>query len=201
MAEETIVPFRPSRDAVPPLVGVRSTLIGSSLLSLRAHGLEARYLEHLDPAHKETILYTPAGVWLPTAVALAHYTACDRLGLDVATILAIGNEVAKATQKSVLAMILRLAKEAGTTPWTLFASCDRYWARIFDGSGIGIFKVGPKDARFEVASCALARSPYWRTGLRGLLTAVSEPFALKVYVREISHMATEKTCGLKISWA
>ena len=91
----------------------------------------------------------------------------DRARLDVLTILKIGNDGARATQKSVLAMILRLAKEAGTTPWTLYAKCDRYWARIFDGSGIGIFKIGPKDARFEVTSCALASSTYWRIGSVG----------------------------------
>jgi hypothetical protein len=109
--------------------------------------------------------------------------------------------VAKATQKSVLAGILRLAKEAGTTPWTLYASCDKYWARFFEGSGIGIFKLGPKEARFEVAGCSLARSTYWRIGLRGLLTAVSEPFATKVYLREIPQMVTSASCGFRISWA
>ncbi len=88
MSEEVVVPFRPTRATVPPLVGVRSTLITSSLLSLRANGLEARYVEGLDPI-----------------------------------------------------------------------------------------------------------------GLRGLLTSVSEPFAQKVYVREIATSTTETSCGFRISWA
>jgi hypothetical protein len=180
---------------------VRSTLIGSSVLSLRSHGLEERYLAALPPEHRDAVLYTPAGVWVPVASAEAHYSACDKLALPTQDILAIGSEVAKTTQKSVLAGILRLAKEAGTTPWALYAGCGKYWSRMFQGSAIAIFKLGPKEARFEVASCSLAGSSYWRHGLRGLLGAVSEPFARKVYLRDIPSLGTSTTCGFRISWA
>jgi hypothetical protein len=199
--EEVVVPWEPSREAVPLLSAVRSTLISSSVLSLRAHGLEQRYLAELVPEHREAVLYTPAGVWLPAPSAEAHYAACDRLGLGAQQILAIGSEVAKATQRSVLASILRLAKEAGTTPWALYRGCGRYWQRMFQGSAVAIFKLGPKEARFEVTSCSLAASNYWRIGLRGLLGATSEPFAQKVYVRDVPHLSSATTCGYRISWA
>ena len=201
MNEEAIIPWRPSRESVPSLNAVRSTLIGSSILSLRAHGLEERYLAELGAAHKETLLYTPAGVWLPVAAAEAHYGACDRLGLATQDILAIGSKVAKATQASALAGILRMAKEVGTTPWALYARCDVFWARMFQGSAIAIFKLGPKEARFEVGGCSLSGSMYWRVGLRGLLTSVSEPFAQKVYLRDIPRLASHTSCGFRISWA
>ncbi len=201
MAEEVLVPFRPSRETVAPLTAVRSTIIGSSLLSLRHFGHEERYLAALAPEHRETVLYTPAGVWLPTPVALAHYTACDALGLPVHEILEIGGRVALSTQKSVLTGILRLAKEAGVTPWALYTGCDKYWARSFMGSAIGITKLGPKEARFEVAGCALCSSAYWRIGLRGLLSATSEPFATKVYLREVPQLTSGTSCGFRISWA
>jgi hypothetical protein len=200
VTEEPIVPWSPSRDAVQPLSAVRSTLIGSSIISLRTHGFEQPYLAALDPEHRDAVLYTPAGVWLPVVRAEAHYAACDRLGLTDQAILAIGSEVAKATQKSVLAGILRLAREVGTTPWVLYAGCGKYWGRMFQGSAIAISKLGPKEARFEVAGCSLAASPYWRCGLRGLLTAVSEPFAKKVYLRDVPSLNTSMACGFRISW-
>lgn len=199
-AEEPLVPFTPSRERVAPLTAVRSTLISSSLLQLRARGYEERYFAELAPEHREAISYTPAGVWMPAAQAEAHYGACDRMHLATHEILEIGNEVAKLTQKSVLAMILRLAKGAGTTPWALFANVDKYWMRIFQGSGVAVFKLGPKEARFEVAGCALARSSYWCVGLRGLLTSVTLPFTQKVYLRDIPHLASPTTCAFRISW-
>jgi hypothetical protein len=201
MPEEVIVPFRPSRETVAPLTFVRSTLLSSSFLALRARGLETRYLAELSPELHDIILYTPAGVWVPVAVALAHYSACDQLNLTQQQALEIGSNVAKVTQKSVLSTILRAAREVGATPWSLFPRCDQYWARVFQGSGISIFKLGPKEARFEAVACALAQSNYWRVGLRGLLTVVCEPFATKVYVREITAVTTPLTCGFRISWA
>jgi hypothetical protein len=199
--EQSIVAFSPSREGVPPLSAVRSTLIGSSFASIRGRGLEARYLTALPTDLHDAVMYTPAGTWIPVAIAEAHYAACDQMALPVSEVVEIGREVARVTQKSVLAMILRLAKEAGTTPWSLYEGCGRYWSRIFQGSGIGIFKLGPKEARFEVVSCSLARSPYWRIGLRGLLQAVSEPFATKVYVRDSTVLTSATSCGFRISWA
>jgi hypothetical protein len=198
--EEAIVPWAPSREAVPALSAVRSTIIGSSIVSLRAHGYADRYLAGLPPEHRDIVLYTPAGVWMAVVYARAHYAACDKLELSSQEILAIGSEVARATQKSILAGILRLAKEAGTTPWALYRGCGSYWQRSFQGSAIAIFKMGPKEARFEVTSCALCESTYWRAGLRGLLTAVSEPFAQKVYVRDLPLLTSATTCGYRISW-
>ncbi len=200
MNEEAIVPWVPSRDAVRVLTAVRSTLISSSIVSLRAHGHGERYLAALPPEHHDIVLYTPAGVWMPVTHARAHYVACDKLGLTTQEILTIGSEVARATQKSILAGILRLAKEVGTTPWALYRGCGAYWQRTFQGSAIAIFQLGPKEARFEVAGCLLCETAYWRAAVRGLLTAVSEPFAQKVYVRDMPLLTSTTTCGYRISW-
>jgi hypothetical protein len=47
----------------------------------------------------------------------------------------------------------------------------------------------------------LSASHYWRIGLRGLLSAVSEPFASKVYLRELPQLTSATGCGFRISWA
>jgi hypothetical protein len=200
--EEPLVQFTPSRDRVAPLEMVRSTLLTASLRTLRKHGFEDRYFRELRAELHEAIRFTPAGVWLPVAIAEAHYDACDRMGLAPQEIVAIGNEVGLITQNAAFAMILRLARGSGATPWLLFENVDRGWSRIFQGSGIATFRIGPKEARFEVAGSSLARSSYWRVGLRGLLIAVALPFAASktVYVRELPTLAGPTTCGFRISW-
>jgi hypothetical protein len=200
--EEALVRFIPSRDRVGPLLTVRSTLLTASLRTLRKHGFEERYFRELPADHHESIRFTPPGIWVPVAVAEAHYDACDRMGLAPQEILAIGNEVGLVTQNATFAMILRLAKGSGATPWLLFENVDRGRSRIFQGSGIATVRIGPKEARFEVAGSPLSRSSYWRVGLRGLLIAVTLPFAASktVYVRELPTLAGPTTCGFRISW-
>src|SRR5690349_21822232 len=75
---QVIVPFPPTIEAVRH---VRSTLILSSLAVLRERGLQGAYLAELPLAYHGAILEAVAGAWMPIDVGLAHYVACDALGL------------------------------------------------------------------------------------------------------------------------
>jgi hypothetical protein len=181
---------------------VRSTLTGSSILALRERGHFEKWKSLVDPGARETLVFTPAGVWLPIAVGIAHYAACERLGLSQEEILDMGNAVARLTQQTVLSLALKLANESGTTPWTALAYCPRLWARLYEGSGIGIWKVGPKDAELHVLGNGLARFTYWRTALSGILMAIVSPFARKAYVREIHvREAHDYPVIYRVAWA
>src|SRR5947199_350480 len=100
-------------DARSRLVAGAGDASGLRGLALRERGHFERWSQLVDPRHKDAIVYTPAGVWMPVAISEAHYDACDRLGLSADEILAMGNAVARMTQKTVLALTLRLAHEAG----------------------------------------------------------------------------------------
>jgi hypothetical protein len=199
---ETLVDFPSPRAALLPCTSVRSTLTGSSILALRERGHFEKWKALVDPAARETLLFTPAGVWLPVATAMAHYDACERLGLSQDDVLGMGNAVARLTQQSVLSLALRLANESGTTPWTTLAYCPRLWARLYQGSAVGIWKVGPKDAELHVLGNPLAKFAYWRTALGGIVHSLVSPFAGKAYVREVRvRDAPDHPVLYRIAWA
>jgi hypothetical protein len=199
---EILVDFPVPRARIHPCTSTRSTLLGSSILALRERHHFDRWNEVVDPRFREAILYTPAGVWMPIAAGEAHYAACDRLALSPEEILAMGNAVARFTQKTVLALALRLAHETGTTPWMILDQTPRLWARLYQGSALSLHKVGPKDAELHFVGNSLARFAYWRTGLCGIIHALVEPFATKSYVREmIVARAEDHPVAYRVSWA
>ena len=114
---EVIVPFALPREKLPLATQVRSTLVASSLRSVRGHGFYDRYVALLDPGWRDAVLHAVAGVWLPLAAGVAHYKACDALGVSPAEQMEIGREVGDRIQGTFLASMVRVAKGAGVTPW------------------------------------------------------------------------------------
>jgi hypothetical protein len=164
----------------------RSTLVLGSLDSLRRAGHFERYSALLDPAHRETILHAVAGVWLPVGAALAHYRACDGLGLSPEAEVEMGRRTYEGLGAVIFGTVLRLAKSSGVTPWTVFPQYQRFWDRGYDGGGIRVVRVGPKEARIELVQCPLADHRYYRHALRGTNHGVLGAFAAKLYLKEVS---------------
>ena len=81
---DSFLPFSAPPSALGLVTQVRSTLIATSIQSLRTRGLLGRYTKLLQGPHKETVLTAVAGSWLPVEVAHAHYAACEALHLDSA---------------------------------------------------------------------------------------------------------------------
>jgi hypothetical protein len=198
---EVIVPFAQPRDKLPLPANIRSTLIASSLKSVRAHGLFDRYLAGLEAQWHETILHSVAGTWLPFPAGLAHYRACDALGLSSAQQMAIGREVGDRIQGTFLSSMVRAAKGAGVTPWNALTFTGKLYERLFDGGGICVTKLGPKEAHSEMAGNPIAAIGYFRNGFRGLYQVSVELFCTKAYVVDMPKLATDSSCVMKISWA
>jgi hypothetical protein len=200
-AEEPIIPLPAALDAIAPLKEVGSALLGASLLALRQRGHEARYLELLPRQFHDTILYSPTGLWLPVAVAEAHYEACEGLALPQSEVLTMGNAFGVAMARTRFSIFTKIVKEGGMTPWTLMQQTPRIWARMYRGGAIGIMKLGPKEARFEVVATSIARHAYWRTALRGILTTVLAPFCQAAHARELPAYTGPTKVGYRVSWA
>jgi hypothetical protein len=115
-------------------------------------------------------------------------------------LLAMGEGVAIQSQESALSLALKLAAGSGVTPWTVLAQSRRFWDRAFKGSGVAVFKLGPKEARFEIVGWPLARIEYTRLSFRGILVGLSRPFCTKVYVTEIAGH-TPTTVSYRMAWA
>ena len=179
----------------------RSTWLSSSLRSLRERELLDLYLHHLPPNYHEAVLAPVAGLWLPIEVAVAHYEACDALKLPSVDVLAIGREATSRVHGTILSTFVRLARNAGITPWTALPRMPELWARIWTGGGVSVVKLGPKEARIEIAGWPCAASAYCRIAMRGVLPGVLDLFCTKSYARDMQNLATETTLGYVLSWA
>jgi hypothetical protein len=185
-----------------PVTALRSTLITSSLISLRARGLFERYDALQISPHRQTILNLVAGEWLPLEVGLAHYQACDALGLDDEAQIAIGKDVSQRIHETFLSLIVKAARGVGVTPWLLLPRGNDLQRRLCIGGGIRITKLGPKSVRVELACMPQLAIPYVRNGLVGLYTAAVELLASNVTTRIVKGESGEPTklLVLRIDW-
>jgi hypothetical protein len=200
MKEEALLPFPCPRDEVPVGTRFRSTWLSASVALVKERGLFAEYLKHLAPEHKDAILHPVVGQWLEAEVAVAHYRACDALGLSEEEQVTMGRDAALRVHGPVLSVAVRMAASAGVTPWLAVSKVQSNFARIWIGGAAAIFKLGPKEARFEIAGFPPARVPYCRVALRGSLQALTALFAQKTYVSEIARLRSDLTVGYRISW-
>jgi hypothetical protein len=198
---EEILIAPPAVDKAGTVTHVRSTLILSSVQSLRAHSLYEHYIGLLDPGMRETIESLIAGAWLPVETALKHYRACDALGLTLANEIALGHEVGSRIQGSLLGLLVKGAKSTGATPWTGLGYLDRLWERVFSGGGgVGVVRLGPKDARAQLMGLPLFSVPYFRHAFRGTLLAGVELFCAKAYLHELGRERPEVSFSFRVSW-
>jgi hypothetical protein len=183
--EEPIIPLPAPRAQIPIATRFRSTWIVSSLQSLRAAGHVERYLASLPLQYHEEILSSVAGVWLPLAMARAHYEACESLGLSLDDQLTMGRSVGGRAQGTLLMTVVKAARGAGVTPWTIMPQFHRLWVRGVEGGAAAVYRLGPKDARADFVRCELLDIPYFRNGLRGILLGSSTLFCTKAYIQEL----------------
>jgi hypothetical protein len=167
-----------------PVKHMRSTILLGSIASLRAAGHIDAYRSALEPRHHETLFQAVAGIWIPLDVAMAHYRACESLGLAPDKVVELGRSTFDKTGGTLFGTVLRLAKGAGVNPWTVLPQLQRFWDRGYDGGGIRVLRLGPKEARIELVQCAIADSSYFRYALRGVVVAVLHMFCSRAYVHE-----------------
>ena len=197
---EQILPFPAARrELVAPVTKVKGTWLATSLRGLKAQGLQEDYVARLDPQYAAVIVNAAYKDWLPVEVLLAHYDACDKLHLPAFQLIALGTEATRLAQGSVVGIVAKLAGGAVVSPWTILAQLQRLWDRVLLGGGVSVTKVGPKDARVELAGFPACRYRYCRIGLRGVLTAMTEMFCTKAHVSEVAPW-TDNSGAMRIAW-
>jgi hypothetical protein len=185
-----------------PVTSVRSTLITSSLTSLRARGLFERYDALQTSPHRQKILNLVAGEWLPVEIAFAHYQACDALGLSVEEQVAIGKDVSRRIHDTFLSLVVKAARGVGVTPWLLLPQGNKMQGRLCIGGGLRVCKLGPKSVRIELVRLPHLVIPYVRHGLLGLYTAAVELLASNVTARIVKSESADpaRLFVLRIDW-
>jgi hypothetical protein len=187
--------------AVSAVTSVRSTLIQSSLNTLRKRGHFERYLKLVSPVHKAALLESLAPEWLPLEVAVAHYTACDALELTSGELLEIGEDVGERIQGTFIGTLVRKARTVGLTPWVPLGQFQRLWERLMMGGGVSLTRTGPKDCSVDVRQLELCQYNYFRAAFCGVVASGIKLGAGKaVTVRVNSAGNFGQRCLLKCSW-
>jgi hypothetical protein len=180
---------------------VRSSLIQSSLQTLRNRGYYERHVPHLPREFHEVILNTLEPTWIPIEAALAHYQACEALDLSEQEQLDMGTAVGDRLQGTFLATMARTGKNLGATPWIILMNLDRLWDRTFQGGGCACYKLSPKDARCELLELPLAAVPYFRNAYRGVFLVAMNIFAQRAFCSIMSARSGPEQITFKVSWA
>jgi hypothetical protein len=198
-ARESLIPLPPR---VSPVTAVRNTLIQLSFASIRERGHMDRYLELLDSGVLDLIQSNIAPGWQPIEVAMAHYAACEGLGLDQDEMLRTGQGVGDRLQGTFLSTLARSAKLSGMTPWVLLRNFDRIWSRVVQGGAVQVTQVGPKDAIVECHGMPLARYDYVRLGFSGFFIAGGRLVGARVVNAEsVFGRCTADRLSYRVSWA
>jgi hypothetical protein len=197
-----VVPLRVTASGViDPVVKVRSTLLASSQLGLRERGWFDNYLRVLPQSAHATVLSPAAGQWIDVEFAMAHYRACESLGLSVDEQFDAGWRTSVRIQNSVLGTLARVAKTAGVTPWTGLQYFQRLWDRLLLGGSGAVYRLGPKDARVEIHGVPMVQFAYFRNGWRGMFGGSGQLFANRLYIHEFTSYTTGTRTAFLISWA
>jgi hypothetical protein len=193
--------FMPFPARFEPVKLVRSTLLMSSFATLKDAGYAETYLRALPKEHHATVVNAVAGMWVPLDVAMAHYAACDSLGLSPERQAALGRGVGERVQGTLLGTVTRMAREVGVTPWNVIPQFQRFWDRAFDGGGLRGTRLGPKEARIETHKTPFCDYAYFRNSLRGLMLGVIDLFCTKAYASEVKGERAPGTVTFRVQWA
>lgn len=170
--------------AGPTVTHIRGTVLASSLAMLKERGHFARYTELLPPAQHDVVLFALASSWVPIDAAVAHYRACDALGLGGEEMDAIGEELSNRYAGSIFGTLLRTSRQAGLEgPWIGLRAQGRIWDRVFVGGAVRSYRTGLKDAYLEQRGLPLAQVPYFRQAYVCWFRAMASLVVRKLHLR------------------
>jgi hypothetical protein len=195
---EVFLPFRNS--PVVPTTEVRSTLIMSGIQAVRAQGLFGAYSESLPSGVREQIAGLAAGMWVPVEIAVAHYSAMDRLGIEQSVIEALGADVAARTWKHILAPVFARSKRIGPKPWEALSYAQDTVQLNWRGGDVRIFKEAPTQALYEWAGQPCADIPYFVTSFGSFMRELMKLFSSRAYQHVVPEKCSPTTIALRLSW-
>jgi hypothetical protein len=175
-ATEVIIAHPPR---VQPVRAVRSTLIQSSIKSLREAGHLERWRALVDPAHRARLEEAIAPEWLPIEVVMAHYAACDALQLSAHELNQLGEQTGQRLNGTLLSALTNSIRSAGFNPWLALPHFDRLHARLFQGASAQFVRRGPKDLSIEWRGMSLYRTTYYRHAYCGFVRSVLKLLAAR----------------------
>jgi hypothetical protein len=180
---------------------VRGTVLMASQEALRKGGYFERYASHLEDAYREKLLEKLVpNTWLGIDQAMAHYRACEALGLDAAVIQELGTAVGDRINNVFVKSLIHLASGA-IQPWFAWQLAPRVWARAWKGSAVGVRKLGDKEARVDVVGFPCAAIPYVRVSLAAFFAKNTQLFCQTAVARQARPAADpSESVSYTVSW-
>jgi hypothetical protein len=174
---------------------VRSTLIASSIQTLRALGFMDRYLQALPKAYHDEMLAPRAPSWMPVEEASIHYSACERMPLTSDELEKLSQAVVTSVGNTLLSTFTRTNRdnEAGS-PWLSLGQAPLLFSRLNRGGSICVSRRGANEALVEVRGGRLYTIPYYELGHCAMLRVSAQLFAKKVQVRRVFVSELEHRC-------
>ena len=178
-----------------PLTALRRMLVQSSIAELKELGLYERYCKAIDPASFAGITDHIGPGWIPVELALAHYRACDALGLSDEQLGVLGGRAGQTLANSLLVAGPKVS------PWVAIHAFWRMGRRINEGSSAQYVKLGPTRLQIETLGNPLHTIAYYRLASFGFYRSAFG--ALGVNVRDVKIMSFRPQAGaldMRITW-
>jgi hypothetical protein len=167
----------------PNVTHVRGMLLVTGRENLRELGVFEQYERLLPQSQRDAVLYALASSWVPIEVALAHYRTCDQLELDPAQIARLGALSATRIIDTLFGRALKMAQELGAASfWRLLEQNGRMYDRMYQGGGVTVLQIGPKDMWLENNGQPLASCRFWRSLYLAYMESMGRAFAKASYV-------------------
>ncbi|HEX3594446.1 MAG TPA: hypothetical protein VHU80_05070 [Polyangiaceae bacterium] len=180
---------------------VRGTVLMASQEALKKGGYFDRYASNVDDAYRKKLLdEIVPNTWLGIDQAMAHYRACEALGLDAAVIHEMGTAVGDRINSVFVKSLIHLA--SGTVqPWFAWQLAPRVWARAWKGSAVGVRKMGPTEARVDVVGFPCASISYVRVSLAAFFAKNTQLFCRTAVARQVrSSSDSPESVSYAVSW-
>jgi hypothetical protein len=153
-----------------PLSAVRRMLVHSSIAEIGSLGLYDTYVDQIPRSALDRIKELIGPGWMPVELAIAHYTACDKLHIEDEAIFRLG---LRAGDKMGSALLVAGAQPRIETkdrsPWPLLPAFARMGRRIYDGASAQYVRTGPNSLQVEYYGNPLFSFHYYRVAHTGFM--------------------------------
>lgn len=184
-----------------PVTAVRNVVLQASLAELRAHGCYERYSKLVAPEVLEQLNTNIAPTWVPVELALAHYAACDELGLSAEDFAALGQGVGDRVQDTVLVSSAKKVPVEGVDLWKVEAQLHRMWPRVFQGGSVQVVKLGPKLKLLEQRGFRLTQFQYYRQAHLAAIRASHIALGAHITTLKVdSYNAARDEVVVRVAW-
>ena len=201
LENERVLIDHTSRDG-PMVTHVRGIVLANSIANLRRIGVYEEYEKHIPSADLDVILSTVAASWVPVVHVVAHYRACDLLGLTRSSFDEIGAAAAERVTKTFMAGFLRRAKGWGIDGMRLsVVHLPKLNERLFKGGRCTIIELGPKEVHIERHGLPFAHCRAYREGYLAFTQAIAALFSDVVYVKPVRpRVPDDDGLAIRVSW-